>query len=40
MNFFPIETERLILAIFKGEWDEEFVYAIFEDEWRAARKAN
>lgn len=27
-------------AIFKGEWDEEFVYAILEDEWRAARKAN
>lgn len=22
-------------ALFKGEWDEEFYYAILEDEWRA-----
>lgn len=25
-------------AIFKGNWDEEFVYAILEDEWRAQQK--
>jgi len=24
-------------ALFKGAWDEEFVYALLEDEWRAAR---
>lgn len=23
-------------AIFKGEWDEELIYAILEDEWRGA----
>ena len=27
-------------AIFKGEWDEEFYYAILEDEWRARQKAH
>lgn len=27
-------------AIFKGEWDQEFVYAMLEDEWRAGRGAN
>ncbi|AEQ51846.1 GNAT family N-acetyltransferase [Pelagibacterium halotolerans] len=27
-------------AIFKGEWDQELVYAILEDEWRAAQGAN
>ncbi|SDG93985.1 Protein N-acetyltransferase, RimJ/RimL family [Pelagibacterium luteolum] len=26
-------------AIFKGEWDEEFVYAMLEDEWRAQQGA-
>ena len=26
-------------AIFKGAWDEEFYYAILEDEWRELRKA-
>lgn len=25
-------------AIFKGEWDEEFVYAVLEDEWRAMQE--
>lgn len=27
-------------AIFKGGWDEEYVYALLEDEWRAMRGAN
>lgn len=27
-------------GLFKGGWDEEFVYAILEDEWRAQRGAN
>lgn len=26
-------------ALFKGRWDEEFVYAMLEDEWRARRSA-
>jgi len=27
-------------ALFKGEWDEEFIYAMLEDEWRARRGAH
>lgn len=27
-------------ALFKGEWDEEFVYAILEDEWPQKRYAH
>lgn len=27
-------------ALFKGEWDEEFYYAILEDEWRAKSGAS
>lgn len=27
-------------ALFKGEWDEELVYAMLEDEWRAGQGQN